>query len=180
MKREIIERAITYVDQMGYDHPDPDLLKELQQLLDEPDDLTIAYMAGIERGKDIVRAEIENKERITCPCGDEYPIDSRDAGFIVAVGHCENCHASSQGILDSSKQEPVGEIREDGAHWNPSFVDSCRSNTFLYTHPKLTERLSEEEVEKIGDPILAQYPVFHKLFNEFSNAIQDALMEKNK
>lgn len=43
----------------------------------------------------------ETVERIACPCGDEYPIDSRDAGFIVAIGHCENCLASSKVILDS-------------------------------------------------------------------------------
>ncbi len=31
---------------------------------------------------------------VRCPCGDEYPADSYDAGFIAGSGMCQNCDAA--------------------------------------------------------------------------------------
>lgn len=31
---------------------------------------------------------------VRCSCGDEYPADSYDAGFIAGSGMCQNCDAA--------------------------------------------------------------------------------------
>lgn len=33
--------------------------------------------------------------RVMCGCGDQYPMNSYEAGFIEGRGHCENCAAMS-------------------------------------------------------------------------------------
>lgn len=43
------------------------------------------------------------REMAVCGCGDEYPANGWDAGFIAALGHCANCAAA----LDPVTPEPA-------------------------------------------------------------------------
>lgn len=44
----------------------------------------------------------EEAVKVMCGCGDQYPMDSYEAGFIEGRGHCENCDAMS-----ATPAEPV-------------------------------------------------------------------------
>ncbi len=42
--------------------------------------------------------------KVMCGCGDQYPMDSYEAGFIEGRGHCENCDAMSAAPADAASE----------------------------------------------------------------------------
>lgn len=49
----------------------------------------------------------KTENMVSCACGDMYPADSYEAGFIDGKGHCENCEAAAQVSTPVAAQEPV-------------------------------------------------------------------------
>jgi hypothetical protein len=59
------------------------------------------------------QAQPDNSNYVSCGCGDMYPPDSYEAGFIAGTGHCENCEAGQpreQTIRDAALEEAAEAI----------------------------------------------------------------------
>ena len=149
-----------------------DLLQRLQYRLDPHKDARDWGMVY-----DLLAQPADHSEQdlgmVWCDCGDGYPERSFGAGFIAALGHCENCDAANPAEQPSAAQVPpyceqMGEAAQrycDGFTLSPRLPATWRwqklYEAMLAAAPKAPEgredafALMREGLRKVSDRLEA-------------------------
>lgn len=94
--------------------------------------------------------------KVMCGCGDQYPMDSYEAGFIEGRGHCENCDAMS-----ATPAEPFAWTTDDEREPITNALRSARMDLYgkSYTVPlyRATPADAASEADKNADDILERF-----------------------